>query len=94
MKFTEHEQAREDKWAADIKYHAARYAWVRRHKRTKRGLLWSQWFEKKFGENLNHYAERMKKDKPKPCQDGETEKLLCKDGEQPAQNLRQYRRAP
>lgn len=66
MKFSKEEQAKEDAFAADLKYHAARTVWKVRHKKTPRGrLTWAQWFEDKFGESLNDYAVRMKNKKSK-----------------------------
>jgi hypothetical protein len=65
---TEEEQAQEKQWADDIKYHAARSIWKRRKHTTPnnpphRRVTWEQWFEKKFGEPLNVYAERMAEQK-------------------------------
>ena len=57
---TPEELAREQEWADNIKYHAARYVWLKRRQRTSDGRMsWAQWFEKKFGEPLNDYAKRM-----------------------------------
>ena len=59
MIFTADEQAEHDREEESKKYHAARYAWRNKHKLTPRGVSWSQWFEDKFGEPLDDYAERM-----------------------------------
>lgn len=57
---TPEEQAREQEWADDIKYYAARHVWLKRRQRTSDGKMsWAQWFEKKFGEPLDDYAKRM-----------------------------------
>tara|TARA_R100001163_G_C4955360_1_gene121389 strand:+ start:204 stop:416 length:213 start_codon:yes stop_codon:yes gene_type:complete len=63
---TEEELAQEKQWAEDIKYHAARSIWKRRQHSTPsslphRRVTWEEWFEKKFGEPLLAYAERMRK---------------------------------
>ena len=55
------ERAREDRWAKEIKYYAARYAWLRQTRKTRRGFSWAKWFERRFGESLNEFAERHRK---------------------------------
>jgi hypothetical protein len=65
LTLTEEEKAQEKQWADDIKYHAARWCWRRKGFATPnnpphRRVTWEQWFEKKFGEPLEAYAERMK----------------------------------
>jgi len=70
LTLTKEEQARENKWAADIKYYAARSCWKRRNETTPnnpphRRVTWAQWFEKRFGENLIEYAQRKAKEKSK-----------------------------
>lgn len=70
LTLTKEEREREAKWAADIKYYAARNVWKKRHEATPnnpphRRVTWGQWFEKKFGENLIEYAERKAKEKKK-----------------------------
>tara|TARA_R110002012_G_scaffold258279_1_gene438719 strand:- start:245 stop:466 length:222 start_codon:yes stop_codon:yes gene_type:complete len=70
LTLTKEEQARENKWAADIKYYAARSCWKRRNEATPnnpphRRVTWAQWFEKRFGENLIEYAQRKAKEKSK-----------------------------
>jgi len=65
---TKEELAQEKQWAEDIKYYAARSIWKRRHHATPnnpphRRVTWEQWFEKKFGEPLLDYAERMARQK-------------------------------
>jgi predicted NAD/FAD-binding protein len=51
--------AQEKKWAADIKYHAARSIWRKRREFVpSRKYRWERWFEVKFGESLDAYAER------------------------------------
>jgi hypothetical protein len=60
---TPEERAREEQWAKEIKYYAARYAWSRRTKKTRKGGTWADWFQKKFGESLNEFAERHRKDR-------------------------------
>ena len=55
---------REQKWAADKKYYAARSAWRRRHQVIEgKGYTWGQWFEKMFDEKLTDYAKRKAADK-------------------------------
>jgi hypothetical protein len=68
LTLTEEEQAQEKQWAEDIKYHAARWCWKRKshsapNNPPHRRVTWEQWFEKKFGEPLNVYAERMAEQK-------------------------------
>jgi len=47
-----------------LKLCAARAVWKYRHSRAPSGRhTWADWFEKKFGESLNSFAERKKKDK-------------------------------
>jgi hypothetical protein len=60
---TPEERAREEQWAKEIKYYAARYAWSRRTQKTRKGGTWADWFQKKFGESLNEFAERHRKDR-------------------------------
>jgi hypothetical protein len=60
---TPEERAREAQWAKEIKYYAARYAWSRRTQKTRKGGTWADWFQKKFGESLNEFAERHRKDR-------------------------------
>jgi len=64
---TPEERAQEDRWAKEIKYYAARYAWLRQTQRSRKGATWADWFEKKFGESLNEFAQRHRKDRtPQP----------------------------
>lgn len=58
---TPEERAKEDRWAKEIKYYAARYAWLRQTRKTRRGVSWAEWFERRFGESLNEFAERHRK---------------------------------
>lgn len=53
----------ERQWAEDKKLHAARWAWRNRRRYTPQRITWERWFEKKFGEPLQKYAERMIKEK-------------------------------
>tara|TARA_B100000497_G_scaffold125504_1_gene162102 strand:+ start:1583 stop:1789 length:207 start_codon:yes stop_codon:yes gene_type:complete len=65
--FTKEEQEREDMWAQQKKYYAARSVWRKRFQTVPSGRHnknWGQWFEKMFGENLDDYAKRMAKKKP------------------------------
>jgi predicted RNA-binding protein (virulence factor B family) len=63
--FTEEEQKREDLWAQQKKYYAARMTWKKRMQIVPSGKrTWAQWFEKMFGENLEKYAKRMAEKKP------------------------------
>ena len=65
MIFTKAEQQKEDLWAQQKKYHAARMTWKRRMQIVPSGRrTWAQWFEKMFGENLEEYAKRMAKKSP------------------------------
>jgi hypothetical protein len=53
---------REQKWADDKKYYAARSAWKRRHQLVEgKGYTWGQWFQRMFGEKLTDYAARKAK---------------------------------
>lgn len=68
LKLTEEQQAQEDAWDDQKMYHAARWVWNRRghaspNNPPHRRINWEQWFEKKFGEPLDSYAARKKKDK-------------------------------
>ena len=55
---------REQQWAADKKYHAARSAWGRRNQVIEgKGYTWGQWFQRKFGEKLTDYAKRKAEEK-------------------------------
>ena len=65
---SEEERAAEDRLAEDLKLHAARWCWRRKGFATPnnpphRRVTWEQWFEKKFGEPLEAYAERMAEQK-------------------------------
>ena len=61
LKISGEDQEREDRWAEEKKYHAARSAWVKRNRRVPgKPYNWATWFENMFGENLFEYAERMK----------------------------------
>jgi len=63
--FTEEDLAKENVWAAQKKYYAARMTWKRRMQIVPSGRrTWAQWFEKMFGENLEEYAKRMAKKSP------------------------------
>ena len=63
--FTEEDLAKENVWAAQKKYYAARMTWKRRMQIVPSGRrTWAQWFEKMFGENLEAYAKRMATKKP------------------------------
>ena len=65
--FTEEEQKKEDLWAQQKKYHAARYVWKKRFNEVpsgRHGKTWGQWFEKMFGESIELYAKRMAKKRP------------------------------
>jgi|TARA_R110000737_G_C14174499_1_gene412096 hypothetical protein len=65
--FTKEDQEKEDLWAAQKKYYAARSVWRKRFQEVpsgRHGKTWGQWFEKMFGENLEAYAKRMAKEKP------------------------------
>ena len=56
---TEIDYAQEEKWAADIKYHAARSIWRKRREFVPSGKYrWEGWFEIRFGESLDDFAER------------------------------------
>lgn len=58
------DQERENQWAQDIKYHAARDIWHKRgHPVPSRQYSWGKWFEVKFGEPYMEYVERMKEQK-------------------------------
>ena len=50
---------REDDWASELKYHAARYAYRRKYLCTPKGVPWPIWFEQKFGESLSEFERRM-----------------------------------
>jgi len=52
------DREREERWAEDIKYHAARHVWRNRDGRTTRQVPWPVWFRKKFGEDFNEYVQR------------------------------------
>ena len=55
---------REQKWADDKKYYAARSAWKRRHQLVEgKGYTWGQWFQRMFGEKLTDYAKRKAEEK-------------------------------
>lgn len=45
-----------------LKYCAAKYVWPKRNARTPKNITWAKWFERKFGENLYEYRERVKSD--------------------------------
>lgn len=45
-----------------IKLHAARFVWKRRHKKTSKGVPWPEWFFRMFGEQFSDYVERMKRE--------------------------------
>jgi len=63
--FSKEDQAKEDQWADQKKYYAARMTWKRRMQIVPSGRrTWAQWFEKMFGENLEEYAKRMAKKSP------------------------------
>ena len=63
--FSKEDQAKEDRWADQKKYYAARMTWKRRMQIVPSGRrTWAQWFEKMFGENLEAYAKRMAKKSP------------------------------
>jgi hypothetical protein len=68
---TPEDRAREDRWAKEIKYYAARYAWSRQTQRTRKGGTWADWFERRFGESLNEFAERHRKDRTAQPQSNE-----------------------
>jgi len=41
-----------------IKYHMARFCWVRRNEQTpSKKTTWGGWFEKRYGVSLNDYAK-------------------------------------
>jgi hypothetical protein len=65
---TPEERAQEERWAKEIKYYAARYAWLRQTRKTRKGDSWAEWFERKFGESLNEFAERHRKPPVPPPQ--------------------------
>ena len=61
LKISGEDLEREQKWAEDKMYHAARSAWVKRNRRVPgKPYNWATWFENMFGENLFEYAKRMK----------------------------------
>jgi len=58
---SDEDRAQEEKWAEDIKYYAARFCWKMRDQRCRgKPYTWATWFERRFEENLNSYANRMK----------------------------------
>ena len=60
LTFTKEEQAKEDKWAQDKMYHAARYAWKKRFDPLPFGRgTWAEWFKKMFNRDLFEYAKEM-----------------------------------
>jgi len=61
---TSEQHAKENQWAEQIKYHAARAIWHKRRATVPSGKYsWAIWFEKKYGEPYLKYVERMKKQK-------------------------------
>tara|TARA_R100001086_G_scaffold143939_1_gene75849 strand:+ start:785 stop:1024 length:240 start_codon:yes stop_codon:yes gene_type:complete len=49
----------ERQWEQEKKLHAARWAWRNRRRYTRRKVTWERWFEQKFGEPLQVFAQRM-----------------------------------
>ena len=61
LKISGEDLEREQKWAEDKMYYAARAAWGKRNRRIPgKPYNWAKWFENMFGENLFEYAKRMK----------------------------------
>jgi len=61
LKISGEDLEREQKWAEEKMYFAARSAWVKRNRRVPgKPYNWATWFENMFGENLFEYAKRMK----------------------------------
>jgi hypothetical protein len=55
---------REERWAAEKKYYAARSVWKRRNQLVPgKGFTWGQWFQRMFGENLMEFAARKAQEK-------------------------------
>ena len=47
-----------------LKYHAARFAWRRRHYMTPSyRCTWGEWFEQRYNESLSSYASKIKEQK-------------------------------
>ena len=47
-----------------LKYFAARYAWRRRNRMTPSyKYTWGEWFEQKYNQSLDSYADQIKKQK-------------------------------
>jgi len=65
--FTKEEQKKEDQWAADKMYHAARWVWKKRFETMPSDrvvkITWADWFKKMFKRDLFDYANEMAKRK-------------------------------
>jgi hypothetical protein len=64
---TPEDEARENRWAEEIKYFAARDVW---RKRTAicpiSQLTWQEWWEKKFNDDYMDYVAQKKEERLKP----------------------------
>lgn len=64
---TPEDEAREKRWAEEIKYYAARDVW---RKRTAicpiSKVSWQEWWEKKFNDDYMGYVAQKKEEKLKP----------------------------
>ena len=67
MVLTPEDEAREKRWADDLKYHAARGIWFKRNERTPSGKsTWLMWLEKKFSDSYMDYVAAKKEEKAQP----------------------------
>ena len=67
MTLTPEDEAREKRWAEEIKYYAARDVW---RKRTAicpiSKVSWQEWWEKKFNDDYMTYVAQKKEERIKP----------------------------
>ena len=64
MQISGEDLEREERWAAEKKYYAARSVWNRRNQlEPGKGFTWGQWFQRMFGENLMEFVASKAKEK-------------------------------